>query len=386
MPSIYSSSFPIVAVCFLVVTVISCSQDKHSSDVVESIEFQLAFDLVREIDEFPHPNQPFYLPEITAIRAYGESDFLVTDNWLKQILHLDRNGNIIQTIGREGRGPGEFTNLWTVIPLQDGKIGVSNRGDARTIIFDSNGNPVTHLDMQPDDPYITGKVHPLSGDRYITANHRQRSDYNDCIFIELDHDLRPQVPCFGSYDELNEADIRFLRFSGRNAPFGDMHFIEKDRFLFVRRNYDGTHYFYRRTEEDWVIDGTISGYTEIPASVSDLPDTPSNRKKGFWVLLDPPDEPAMFVIVHNQSHGYETYNDQYILHFTVTEQRGEKIPGVELLTRDGNYLGYQSLAELHDQFGFNQDTFRIRAYNNRRLLVGTQFGLYIFDVTLTFIE
>lgn len=375
--------FFFAAVCILAIHAISCS-GTDSSKALENIDFKLTFDLVHEIDELPHPDQPFYIPEITAIRAYGESDFLVTDNWLKQILHLDRNGEVIQTIGREGRGPGEFTDLWTVIPLQEGKIGVSNLGDARTIIFDSDGKPVTHFDMQPDDPYITGKVYPLNNDRYIVANHRHRSSNNDCIFIELDHELRPQVPCFGSYDELNETDIRFLRFSGRNAPFGDMHFIEEDKFIFVRRSYDGTHYFFRRVDNDWVIEHTTSGYTEIPASVSDLPDTPLNRQNGYWVLLDPPDEPAMFVLIHNQSHGYEKFNDQYLLHFTVTEQKGERIPGVELLTSDGDFLGYQNLSELHDHFGFNTDTFRIRAYNDGRLMVGTQFALYIFEVTLSF--
>ena len=111
-----------------------------------------------------------------------------------------------------------------------------------------------------------------------------------------------------------------------------MHFIEEDRFLFARRNFDGTHYIYRRTNEDWVIDHTISGFTEIHVSVSDVPDTPSNREKGFWVRLEYAGESPMFVLLHNQSHGYETYNDEHVLHFTVTEQDGERVPGVELLT------------------------------------------------------
>ena len=370
--------------CFIVLAS-SCSPGDDAPEPIDHSGFHLEFDLVHELEELSHPDQAFYIPDITAIRSYGDSDFFVTDNWLKQILHLDENGNIIRTIGSEGRGPGEFTDLWNVIPLRDGNIGVSNRGDARTIIFNSDGDPVAHHEKQPEDPYITGKVYPVSDDSYITPNHRPRTEYSDCIFVELDLELQPQTPCFGSYDELNESDVRVFLFSGI-SPFGDIHFIDEDKFLFVRGDYDGTHYIYHRTEDDWVMESTITGYTEIPSSVSEVPDTPSNREKGNWVRIDHPDEPEMFVLRHNQSMGYEVYDDQYVLHFTVTEQDGERTPGVELLTREGEYIGYQSLAELHDELGFNTDAFRLRAYNNGRLMAGTKFGLYIFDISLTFSE
>ena len=111
MPSRFYNSYLIIAACCWVLVISSCSKGKDSSDPVESVDFHLNLELVEEIDEFPHQTQPFYFPEITAIRSYGETDFLVTDNWLKQILHLDRDGQIIRDIGREGRGPGEFTNL-----------------------------------------------------------------------------------------------------------------------------------------------------------------------------------------------------------------------------------------------------------------------------------
>lgn len=383
MPNKYYQSLLKLSISCLIVLTIGCTGEPQTTESVEDIQFNLEFDLIHEIEEFPHPNHLFYFPEITAVRSYGENDFLVTDNWLKQILHIDENGELVQKIGREGKGPGEFTNLWTVIPMLDGKIGVSNRGDARSIIFNSEGDLLAQHVTKPEDPYIRGKVYPAGDDSYFTANHRPRSENSDCIFVELDDELRPQEPCFGSYNELNESDIRFLRVSGI-SPFGDMHFLDEDRFMFVRGSYDGTHYIYHRREGDWEIERTVTGFTEIPASVSDVPDTPSNREKGNWVRVQYAGEPAMFVIRHNQSMGYQVYDNEHVLHFTSTQQEGERILGVELFTHEGDFLGYQSLAELQDQYGFNSYVFRLSAYNGGRLLVGTKFGLYIFDLTLTF--
>lgn len=85
-------------------------------------------------DEFPihAPGDPY----ISGERIY------LTDFQANQVAVFDTTGELVEVIGREGEGPGEFRMPLAVRPGQDGMVYVIERGNLRIQVLDESLNSV----------------------------------------------------------------------------------------------------------------------------------------------------------------------------------------------------------------------------------------------------
>lgn len=65
------------------------------------------------------------------------NNILVADKPENRIFEFDASGKFVRTIGRKGRGPGEFTDLSKVAALTDNRIAVMDQSLRRISIFDA---------------------------------------------------------------------------------------------------------------------------------------------------------------------------------------------------------------------------------------------------------
>ena len=78
---------------------------------------------------------------ITSIIEDEQGNLYVLDSQLNEIKIYDAEGNFINTIGREGEGPGEFRGANALFWLPNGDIGVSQTFPGRIVTLTKDGMP-----------------------------------------------------------------------------------------------------------------------------------------------------------------------------------------------------------------------------------------------------
>ena len=126
-------------------------------DAHQVLRFDLEGHLELALGERHHPRlqQPFNHPADAATAPNG--DILVADGYANSAIHrFSADGALLQTWGRPGRGPGEFSTPHAIRVHPDGRILVADRENNRIQIFSAEGEYLTEWTdfFHPMDVYI----------------------------------------------------------------------------------------------------------------------------------------------------------------------------------------------------------------------------------------
>jgi len=105
----------------------------------------------------------------TQITAF-EGGFILYDHALKQILFYSENGELINTFGREGKGPGEFQSV-TKLKYDSGRIIASDSELLRLSEFDMHGNIISNEELASSFFAMDNAI--LSSKQFITPTNGQ---------------------------------------------------------------------------------------------------------------------------------------------------------------------------------------------------------------------
>lgn len=73
--------------------------------------------------------------------AIGTDDQIFVSDWQIPIVRMyDSDGTFLRKIGREGRGPGEYSVIMGLKTFQDGRVAVWDIGNLRVVIFNGDGD------------------------------------------------------------------------------------------------------------------------------------------------------------------------------------------------------------------------------------------------------
>ena len=93
---------------------------------------------------------------VTAVRtldvSHPEGHLLLVDSRSNDLKVADENGQVLRTIGRYGRGPGEFTSLYDAVFLPDGRVLALDAGNSRASVFEVTGEFVSDFAIRGQDP------------------------------------------------------------------------------------------------------------------------------------------------------------------------------------------------------------------------------------------
>lgn len=98
-----------------------------------------------EIESFHNDNPDLILGNVTSIRVTDSNNIYVLDSMQNTIWAFDEAGNLINKIGRKGRGPGEFESPTSMVLVQDSLLAVLDPNQLRISLF----NPVNF-----EKPYV----------------------------------------------------------------------------------------------------------------------------------------------------------------------------------------------------------------------------------------
>lgn len=147
--------------CGCVVCLIACQSPSRSDKAVAfHVETVKCFseqqgnlqDIVRETEIIALENSPeSAFANIDRI-VYGDNRFYILDKYgANKLLIFDDRGNFVRSIGRRGRGPGEYLQLES-FTLKGDTLFLLDTNGQKILTYDTDGNLLTEANLQEDFP------------------------------------------------------------------------------------------------------------------------------------------------------------------------------------------------------------------------------------------
>ncbi|MCK4695069.1 MAG: 6-bladed beta-propeller [Candidatus Cloacimonetes bacterium] len=133
-----------------------------------------------------------FFAQISDLIEDKDGKIYIVDRQNHEIKVFSYEGDYLQTIGSEGKGPGEFREPLNIGFIKDSKIIISDTQNRRFQLFDKRGNFIKSYKMEVDSP----------GFFQIDSNKRI---YNKSFFFNFGND-ETENPLFNIYDiEFNKV-------------------------------------------------------------------------------------------------------------------------------------------------------------------------------------
>ncbi|MEX2402706.1 MAG: 6-bladed beta-propeller, partial [Balneolales bacterium] len=141
-----------VQMVVMIITLAACSsQDDTMTSLSENLPdtTSISFNIVAAVT---HADEN-YFSGFREVMLTSDHDLVIQDGRTQTLFWFDSDGNFIRTIGREGRGPGEFTDIRHVLIAPGDTLHVFDRNNARHQIFairDENWTQVRESPLRMD--------------------------------------------------------------------------------------------------------------------------------------------------------------------------------------------------------------------------------------------
>jgi hypothetical protein len=102
---------------------------------------------------------------INSMAVDDDGGIYAFDSQVRALRYFDAEGNYIRTLGREGGGPGEYSDFVSALAVRrDGKVVLADVGNARLTLYEPDGTVAAHWPVQ-------GGIFPLDDVVVDTADH-----------------------------------------------------------------------------------------------------------------------------------------------------------------------------------------------------------------------
>jgi hypothetical protein len=281
-----NSSGTLLSILVLMVYLTSCDHPEKSTDPLSLKRIEVSpdptkFTLSQIVDSIQFvvlETDPDALIGTTSKLLVTDSAIYVMENYQrKSVLAFNRQGDFLYRVGRQGKGPGEFTDLDDICINKQNQCVVSDFSGKKILFFDNHGAFIREI----KPTFYPSKIGCINNDLYVVTSYFPNSLINilsmggtstpvkfkdDPDFRSYDHTLResPQgfyfqqylddtvykidneeiKPCYlvdfgerkmgrSAYLKypLNPIDPSLLRLIPAGIRYGPLNFIENDKFI-----------------------------------------------------------------------------------------------------------------------------------------------------------
>ncbi len=150
--------------------------------------------------------EEFIFGNLRAIAVAPDGRIMALDGQIPALRVYDADGNFVQTIGRDGEGPGEFGQPDSgLVILSDGRIVVRDPGNARLQVFDGSGEALDTWSVIPGGFNTSNPMLRARGDTLLTPVLVDR----DADVTEWEMGLQRTAPDGSIVDTLRQPDAGF---------------------------------------------------------------------------------------------------------------------------------------------------------------------------------
>ncbi|HAC14531.1 MAG TPA: hypothetical protein DCE78_01100 [Bacteroidetes bacterium] len=154
--------------CLQLFFVLSCSPENPSSNVIESTQLS-NFETLVSLE-----SETLALPII--IKALNDQSLIVYDIGKNQVLKLDETGAIVDSIGRVGRGPGEYLFVNNIF-ISDENLYLIERSQMLAHRYSQGGDLISSFDYgkitgnppKPFGPYGSIVANDIDNQTFVTS-------------------------------------------------------------------------------------------------------------------------------------------------------------------------------------------------------------------------
>lgn len=300
------------------------------------------------------------------IATDSQGNVYIADQGKMAIKVFTKTGQHIRTIGKRGRGPGEFLSIRALhVNAEDELIVIDGEG-FRIVRFTLQGKVLDTYPMSKENQDILffNQFTQLPNEKYIVLYKKFGSVGNDDeIFHIWNHEFINKEYSFGSFEKLDIKSV--FEEKAAQLRVGSMFFKSNKELLFAPVLYKGTIYAFEKIGDQWSSGKDIQGYGQLPEPGYKIIQTikhptpaklKKNRDVGAPIELYTQD--GVFKgDIYATSAGIFTLNDGFTAHFSFIKTRGrgkedkEKWKlGVELFDENLNYLGYFPLRSFNNLY------------------------------------
>jgi len=288
--------------------------------------------------------QPDSLSESTIqfarfARVGPNGNIYVADAGIAKIKVYSPAGKLINSFGRRGRGPGEFTDI-RGFAVTDSTVLVWDQGIQRMTVFGLDGHlhTIHNLKGLPTPMHI----YPLKNSYLILHGDKYGRQFKKA---KLGHiysaDFSKRNANFLTLNDVNDniENLSELIIDGVGSVLVQNH----HQFLYIPIIYGGNIYEYSKTSKGWLQTHIYKGLNQ-QKPFSMIKEGDSKRKADGSISTIFLSKDKSF-IAHNWSRGLFKY-DGYIFHFTFSDIMNKRVFGVEVYDKDVMPVGYAPIKSI----------------------------------------
>ncbi|MEP1150736.1 MAG: 6-bladed beta-propeller [Balneola sp.] len=323
---------------FLVVSFTSQAQENSLN-----LKEEIIFGLDKELDGSE------LLGQVNGFVVDDNFNLYVIDSMTQEIKVFDKNGKLINRIGKRGRGPGEFLRLNNLY-LESDLIYAFDPVQYRVTIFDTKGDLVSTISTPKESQVANFFRQIVSYDEknflifYKQWGEGNYSKYDkDEIFHIWDRKFKSKKNSFGSFERFNFKNS-FGEIVSRSRG-GSMLFIDEEIIYVSPYLYDGFLYKYIKSNNKWSFNQKISGTKlEVEAYIEakDINEKELSTFRSFGKTVQ-----GKYSVI---DAGIYSYMKDFIVHFILFKRYdlndvGQKWEfGAELFNKKGEFISYSTLS------------------------------------------
>ncbi|WP_421773933.1 6-bladed beta-propeller [Gracilimonas sp.] len=311
---------------------ISCSQSENQQP--GELIFNASLEKVVEMKSLEE-NEDSWIVRPRNVTVDNEDRVYVLDQKMNIIQQFNQEGNFIRSIGKEGRGPGEFDDLYNI--YADSVLLGHSRATQTINKFAMNGSFQASFPVQG----VSGSTKMFRvGEQFIFFHMNFNAELEDFYGLHIYNQQFEQVGeaqlhASEIYPDFNK-ELSYQIF----ADFANIHFIDDTRFLIAPTTYSGQLFEYTLNPQSgkWEQKRPITG-VNIDLAYERLSDRQGADMLFFSQELN---EPMAFRI-HGKSLFLTQLSNGRFVHFVQRDEGKERQYGIELYDEDLNYMGYSVL-------------------------------------------
>ncbi|MDZ7757394.1 6-bladed beta-propeller [Rhodohalobacter sp.] len=285
---------------------IGCNEHgKQTSDYHNrTVEVKELFSITSDQNDIPEQKLTF--SELGRTVVSDDGIIYSVDPWQSIIYKFDNQGNLLNTLGGEGRGPGEFQSIYGMAILDDGKLFAYDYMLARAITFQSNGEIGETITM--DFSSSTKWFRMLSSNSILMPMLK-----NDYIIHEFDIDQQEITESLIHEADVFETDQKFSSLLSSMME-GSAIALNDNLVAYTPEVYEGEIFIYERMDNEWQMREKLSGYQNIEKSYSIHETTSETHNKASYSSIHPEGQGLIGIEIHSRSRGLYLLNNGRFAH------------------------------------------------------------------------
>jgi hypothetical protein len=120
----------------IIITALSAISCQEVDDIDPKIPTSITHELQEVVRIVDHPSEIFFHNSVRQIEFLSNDNFIIRGGRnLKNVLEISPKGELVSTIGQEGRGPGEFVSIDRILVTPGDSLFIYDESLARHQLF-----------------------------------------------------------------------------------------------------------------------------------------------------------------------------------------------------------------------------------------------------------